>query len=109
MLKTVYKLFLTTFFVTLFSVFSFTIASENTALTPDRFQLGQNYPNPFNPSTKFDYSVPTTSKVVIKVYNILGQEVRTLVNGQVFRVSIVFLLISGVMMMIGALVAIPDR
>ena len=42
--------------------------------------MSQNYPNPFNPSTKLKYSVPQTSRVQIKVYDVLGNEVATLVN-----------------------------
>ncbi len=48
---------------------------------PKDFMLTQNYPNPFNPSTTIRYEIPKSSNVVIKVYNMLGQEVRTLVNG----------------------------
>jgi len=44
------------------------------------YNLEQNYPNPFNPSTTFRYSIPQTSKVVIKVYDILGNEVATLLD-----------------------------
>jgi hypothetical protein len=44
------------------------------------FQLFQNYPNPFNPSTIIKYQVPEDAFVIIKVYDILGKEVRTLVN-----------------------------
>ena len=47
---------------------------------PFTFKLGQNYPNPFNPSTTIKYSIPTQSKVVIKIYDILGKEVTTLVD-----------------------------
>jgi len=48
--------------------------------TPDDFVLDQNYPNPFNPSTKIKYSVPQISNVVIKVFDVLGKEIKTLVK-----------------------------
>jgi hypothetical protein len=47
---------------------------------PNEFGLNQNYPNPFNPSTKIRYQIPNESKVVIKIYNILGSEVMELLN-----------------------------
>ncbi len=50
---------------------------------PQKFELSQNYPNPFNPSTKINFNLPTESNVKIFVYNILGQKVKELVNGQV--------------------------
>ena len=50
---------------------------------PSSFALLQNYPNPFNPSTTFRYSIPTESKVVIKVYDILGNEIETLVSEEI--------------------------
>jgi len=42
--------------------------------------LTQNYPNPFNPSTKIKYQIPELSFVTIKVYDVLGKEVTTLIN-----------------------------
>jgi len=47
---------------------------------PLTYELAQNYPNPFNPTTKIEYSIPAQSKVEMKIYNIVGQEVATLVN-----------------------------
>lgn len=48
--------------------------------TPAIFALEQNYPNPFNPSTKIAFSLATDSKVILKIFNALGQEVETLIN-----------------------------
>jgi hypothetical protein len=47
---------------------------------PREFLLSQNYPNPFNPNTKIKYSVPQISNVVITVFDVLGNEIETLVN-----------------------------
>ena len=49
---------------------------------PTDFVLQQNYPNPFNPSTRIDYTVPAESHVTLRIYNSLGQIVKTLVDNQ---------------------------
>lgn len=48
--------------------------------TIDCFELKQNYPNPFNPNTRIEYQIPQESYVTLKIYNALGQEIKTLVN-----------------------------
>jgi len=59
---------------------------------PVEFAVEQNYPNPFNPATKIAYSLPVTGKVALKIYNLLGREVLTLVdeNKQAGRHEVLF-------------------
>ena len=53
---------------------------DEQAEVPTSFKLEQNFPNPFNPSTTVKYSIPNHSKVIIKVYDILGNEIATLLS-----------------------------
>ena len=57
-----------------------TAVNENTSNIPENYRLFQNYPNPFNPSTTLQYQIPQSALVIIKVYDALGKEVKTLVN-----------------------------
>ncbi|MBI5403403.1 MAG: T9SS type A sorting domain-containing protein [Ignavibacteriae bacterium] len=54
--------------------------NTNSENLPDEFKLVQNYPNPFNPSTTINYSIKENTFVSLKVYNLMGQEITTLVN-----------------------------
>jgi len=56
------------------------IISEPMAQIPEKFYLHQNYPNPFNPSTTIKFDLPSASKVTLKIFNILGEEVGTLIS-----------------------------
>ncbi len=56
---------------------------EISFITPDDYVLEQNYPNPFNPSTTIEYSLPLDKKVTLRIYDMMGRVVRTLVDDQV--------------------------
>ena len=66
------------FFVNKFSAITGVEKSEN--VVKSGFRLEQNYPNPFNPSTLINYHVAQTAHVLLKIYDVLGNEVQTLVN-----------------------------
>jgi len=51
-------------------------------LVPQNFEVKQNYPNPFNPTTTIEFSIPKDAGVSLKIYDVLGKEVQTLVNEQ---------------------------
>jgi len=54
--------------------------AEVTVTVPEKFELSQNYPNPFNPSTKIKYQIATSNPVSLKIYDVLGNEVASLIN-----------------------------
>jgi len=56
------------------------IANASSPSIPERLELEQNYPNPFNASTKFNYSIAKPGDVEIKVFNLIGREVETIVH-----------------------------
>ena len=63
---------------------TYSVITENSSISsniPDKFYLSQNYPNPFNPSTTIRYSVSKASNIQVKVFDVLGSEIKTLVNG----------------------------
>ena len=62
--------------------FALPLAALTGQALPDRFALGPNYPNPFNPSTIIPYQLATSSAVRLEVFNLLGQHIATLVDGE---------------------------
>ncbi len=66
-----------------FSPSGIAAVSEPPMAAPYEFALNQNYPNPFNPSTTIEFSLAHSQKVTLKIYNLLGQEVGTLLKGEV--------------------------
>jgi len=57
-----------------------TVAVNEEQLHPSGISLSQNYPNPFNPETRFAFSLPYSGDVSIKIYDILGNEISTLID-----------------------------
>ena len=55
---------------------------EDETMMPVKYSLNQNYPNPFNPSTTIKFQIPNSEFTTLKVYNVLGQEVATLVSNK---------------------------
>jgi hypothetical protein len=57
------------------------VDEQGNAITPSSFVLSQNYPNPFNPSTTIRFSLPSNGFTSLKVYDVLGKEIATIING----------------------------
>ncbi len=61
------------------------VINENAPSLPLDYSLSQNYPNPFNPSTMINFQVPASCYATLRIYNMLGEQIRTLFAGQVMR------------------------
>lgn len=56
------------------------VSVNHNSSNPETFSLSQNYPNPFNPTTKINYQLKSSSQVSLKIYDLLGREIKTIVN-----------------------------
>jgi hypothetical protein len=59
-----------------------TTGNDDKVVNPVKYNLEQNYPNPFNPATNIRFTLPAESDVTLKIYNLLGKEMSTLINGK---------------------------
>src|SRR5208283_873651 len=57
-------------------------AVKDTRQLPNQYFLSQNFPNPFNPTTQISYTIAKASNVTLTIYDVLGREIATLVNGK---------------------------
>jgi hypothetical protein len=57
-----------------------TASSDDNIMLPDEFALFQNYPNPFNPSTQISFDIPKSEFITLRIFNLLGQDVKTLAS-----------------------------
>jgi len=57
------------------------VEDQSTTELPTGYTLAQNYPNPFNPSTQISFAIPNSELVTLNIYDVLGKEVATLVDG----------------------------
>jgi len=62
------------------AVNTITASAENNFMLPEEFALFQNYPNPFNPSTQISIDIPNLEFITLRIFNLLGQDIRTLAN-----------------------------
>jgi hypothetical protein len=76
----VYAQFVGTVYFDDLTISTVTGVNDKVVVNPLEFNLSQNYPNPFNPSTSISYTVTKSSNVTLKIYDLLGNEVKTLVN-----------------------------
>ncbi|MGH7492733.1 MAG: T9SS type A sorting domain-containing protein, partial [bacterium] len=64
----------------IYSILSDVKIRENTSIIPAAYTLDQNYPNPFNPSTQIRYGLPKAGHISLKIYDLTGREIATLVD-----------------------------